>query len=419
MSVRNDILTQARARLGIPYRLDPPPDGVNNLDCSLYVLKVYEAAGVPFSGVRTAEQIRQACGVVGWGDVQPGDLLFFEHTYEPNEPPGPDGHTASHIGISLGTGTRRMFSAVEPVSKESDISSTYWQQHLLEARRAPQLTGAQPTPTAVLEGIDVSSWQGKPDWAAVAAAGYAFGIVKATEGLDYINPDFLYDWNGMRGAGMVRGSYHWGDPTQSADQQARFFLDTTGPLLPGDMLMLDGEEGDGDVGAWALAFLQALEARAGFIPLCYTGRWFSDPHGFPQHPELARYPLVAAAYQDTEPAPIPPWTKITIWQRSSTGTVPGIIGNVDLDRFYGTRAELLALGKPGVVDPLATWRGTVGSGILDMMRADGTVPVMASTWLPLGRGAADAEAEEGYGVNGTRYLFHLPSQRSWRYPSST
>ena len=58
---RDQLLGEAAKLVGIPYRLDPPPDGVNNLDCSLYVIVTFRDAGLPFpSGVRTAEQIRDA-----------------------------------------------------------------------------------------------------------------------------------------------------------------------------------------------------------------------------------------------------------------------------------------------------------------------------------------------------------------------
>ena len=97
--IRVRIIAEARARLGVPYELPPsPPDST---DCSLYVRDVYEAAGLPFSpGVRVAEQERQDTILIGWDEVLPGDLLFFEGTYDAG-PPSADGHIASHIGISL------------------------------------------------------------------------------------------------------------------------------------------------------------------------------------------------------------------------------------------------------------------------------------------------------------------------------
>ncbi len=144
--LRARILDAAAQREGMPYRLDPPPNGVDNIDCSLYVIVTYRDAGCPFApSVRTAEQIRQACIPIGWADVKPGDLLFFEHTYEPGGQPGPDGRIASHVGISLGAGTRRMWNAVESqVSGVSGVQITYlsdeyWQPRLFEARRHPGL----------------------------------------------------------------------------------------------------------------------------------------------------------------------------------------------------------------------------------------------------------------------------------------
>jgi cell wall-associated NlpC family hydrolase len=122
------------------YRLHPPPDGITTLDCSLYVLQVYAAAGYPFpAGIRTAEQIRQVCQPIAWDALVPGDLLFFERTYAATEPPGPDGRLATHVGLSAGAGTYRMWDAHErgalPAVGETDISTTYWQDHLFAAGR--------------------------------------------------------------------------------------------------------------------------------------------------------------------------------------------------------------------------------------------------------------------------------------------
>lgn len=58
----------------------------------------------------------------------------------------------------------------------------------------------------------------------------------------------------------------------------------------------------------------------------------------------------------------------------------------------------------------------VGAGILELMRADGTTPASHSTFLPLGR--QPALIEEAYGLNGTRYAWHLPTGRAWRYPAA-
>ncbi len=157
---RARVLAAAERRIGIPYRLDPPPDGVTTLDCSLYVVETFRDAGLPFSaGVRTAEQIRQDCIPIGWDDVLAGDLLFFEHTYEPGGQPGPDGRIASHVGISLGVGSGQMWDCRESTTPgrpdgvaKTDIRTDYWQQRLFEARRPRGLAhGASPQPYQVTE----------------------------------------------------------------------------------------------------------------------------------------------------------------------------------------------------------------------------------------------------------------------------
>ena len=86
----------------------------------------------------------------------------------------------------------------------------------------PGLAQAEP-----VRGPDVASWQhpgGAPiDWFAVRSSGHEFGMVKATESLNYINPYFIEDSLAMRVAGMARSAYHYADPTQSPEAQAAFF----------------------------------------------------------------------------------------------------------------------------------------------------------------------------------------------------
>jgi NlpC/P60 family len=145
-SVRETILEMAVKRQGIPYRLDPPPDGITTLDCSLFIKLTLQDAGVPLpAGVRTAEQIRQGCEPVVWDSVQAGDLVFFEGTYDAAGPAAPDGHIASHVGISLGKGTHKMWDchasgeSGPPGVGLTDISTDYWQPKLFQAGRPPGL----------------------------------------------------------------------------------------------------------------------------------------------------------------------------------------------------------------------------------------------------------------------------------------
>lgn len=134
-----DILEAATSFAGTPYAL--PPDGVTTLDCSLFVIKAAKAAdrSIP-PEARTAEQIRWALpSRIPFPSVIAGDLLFFEKTYFPREQPGPDGLLATHVGISLGAGTFKMWDANDARGHVgiTDITTSYWQSRLIEARRLP------------------------------------------------------------------------------------------------------------------------------------------------------------------------------------------------------------------------------------------------------------------------------------------
>jgi lysozyme len=370
MTLRDDILAQARARSGLRYSLDPLPDGITTTDCSLLVRDSVRAAGAG-NLPRTAERQRQAAILIGWDDVLPGDLLFFEHTYEPNDSPGPDGRTASHVGFSLGKGTGRMIDAhdregARPAVGETDITTDWWRPKLIGAYRLPALAGV-PAPAPITppggpvnvatmpRGCDVASYQGRPDWSAVAASGLAFAFTKVTEddgaGAAYVNPTFSYNWSGIQAAGLIRGAYHFARPTvNDAVAEADFWIDhveAAGGLAAGDLLALDMEAGAGDLGQWTLDCLRHVEQRVGFKPLVYTGAWFSGPHNFAAYPALGDYPLWLAAYQAAMPPPPEPWPWVSFWQFTDALTVPGISGDVDGDVFNGSADRIRLLGKPG------------------------------------------------------------------------
>ena len=60
-------------------------------------------------------------------EAKPGDLVFFQGTYDT---PG-----ASHVGLYVGDGM--MISAGDPI-KYSNIHSSYWDKHLLGFGRIPK-----------------------------------------------------------------------------------------------------------------------------------------------------------------------------------------------------------------------------------------------------------------------------------------
>src|SRR5579871_2192017 len=61
-------------------------------------------------------------------------------------------------------------------------------------------------------GIDVSSYQGQPNWGSVHGAGIVFAWAKATEGTYGIDGDFTYNEGNGKAAGIYLGAYHFARP---------------------------------------------------------------------------------------------------------------------------------------------------------------------------------------------------------------
>lgn len=263
-------------------------------------------------------------------------------------------------------------------------------------------------------GVDVASYQGYPDWAAVAAAGYAFAFTKVTEDDGYLNPTFAHNWAGIKAAGMVRGAYHFARPgLHDAATEADYCLANiadVGGLEEGDILALDLEAGSGDLGRWVLDFLHRCEETAGIRPIVYTGAWFSGPHNLAAYPEIGTYGLWLAAYQGQMPAAPAPWQFVAFWQHSDAGRVPGIAGNVDLNVFNGPADHIRLYGKPGVgpqPEP-APSPYAVGPGILAKMAETGDSPATNERYV-------DDDWSEAFGMSGARYAYLKAVNRTFRY----
>jgi len=111
------IYKEAQKYVGTPYVWGgSTPD--TGFDCSGYVCWVYNQNGYNV-GRTTANGLWNKSQHISEAEAKPGDLVFFEGTYDT---PG-----KSHVGIYLGNG--KMVSAGDPI-KYADIHSSYWQKYL-------------------------------------------------------------------------------------------------------------------------------------------------------------------------------------------------------------------------------------------------------------------------------------------------
>jgi lysozyme len=208
-----------------------------------------------------------------------------------------------------------------------------------------------PSPTAepgFVSGIDVSYHQGAIDWGRVAGAGKRFAYVRASAGTLTSDPAYTANRTGARVAGLAVGSYHFGNPDAAANDalnEARWFLQNatigSGDLVPVLDLEVSNGLGAAALTTWAQAWLVEFELATGVRPVIYTtpNFWSSsmaDTDWFARN----GYPVWVAhwttASQPTVPAGNWGGHGWTFWQHSSTGSVPGVSGPVDLDRFNGT-----------------------------------------------------------------------------------
>jgi lysozyme len=194
----------------------------------------------------------------------------------------------------------------------------------------------KPASNAESNGIDVSHFQGNVDWKKVAASGISFAFVKATQGAHFTDPKFKENWAGTRAAGVLRGAYHFLDPSVDGKKQAAHFLATaklgTGDLLPAVDVEKIGAGGAVELRNNLMAFLAEVHKVSGHHAIIYISPAFWNEHIAAGTKAPWKNPLWVAEYGVSKPRTIDGLPSWSIWQHSRKGSVSGIEGKVDLDK---------------------------------------------------------------------------------------
>ena len=119
------VMEEALKYEGFPYVFGGAhPD--TSFDCSGLTQWVYGQAGIELP--RTAQEQYDATEHISLSEAKPGDLVFFHSTYN-------TANYITHNGIYLGN--NQMFHAGDPIGY-ADLTSSYWQEHLVGAGRIKQ-----------------------------------------------------------------------------------------------------------------------------------------------------------------------------------------------------------------------------------------------------------------------------------------
>jgi lysozyme len=209
-------------------------------------------------------------------------------------------------------------------------------------------------------GIDVSRFQGVIDWPTVAGSGIRFAFVQTSRGSGVdctikpaqCGPDPYFATNRLAAAsaGIRVGAYHrafasggtTADARADAIAEADIFLAAVGSLQQGELIpVIDVETPftgmtSSSLRTWVRVWVKRVRRRLGRKPMIYTNASSWSATGNTAEFAKAKYPLWVAEWGASRPTvPANNWAGrgYSVWQFTSSGSVPGISGRVDMNRL--------------------------------------------------------------------------------------
>lgn len=194
-----------------------------------------------------------------------------------------------------------------------------------------------------IRGLDISAHNGVPDFDSIAAAGFSFVYLKASEGNTHRDAAFMRNYLAAKRAGLKVGAYHFFRFDCDGLHQARNFLGATEATELDLPWAIDIEEWGNPADTYTDLIVERLESMRAIVEpvlgrcIVYTnkngdarfmrGRYDAEHHNYAE--------LWICSFTDP-PLTRRPWK---IWQHSHVGRVPGVKGTVDLNVFNGDASE--------------------------------------------------------------------------------
>ena len=198
-----------------------------------------------------------------------------------------------------------------------------------------------------IKGIDISHWNTVKDFNKVKESGFDFVIIKAGGSDAGFYTDIQFDnyYRLAELAGLKVGAYYFVGSkfygAQAGEEDAKRFARILNgrrfeyPVYVDIEITSTGSQRQKDATDAAITFCRYMESLGYF-----TGIYASDISGFRDRLEIER--LAPFAKWVARYGKKPEYVKeFGIWQKTSTGEVPGIIGKVDLDVSYVDYAKII------------------------------------------------------------------------------
>lgn len=196
-----------------------------------------------------------------------------------------------------------------------------------------------------IKGIDVSSYQGKPDWAKVSKSGIKFAILRIHQKTG-IDSSFEYNYKNCKSNGILVGGYKYSyalTPAQAIDEAEDVIAALNGRGLDFPMFYdLEWSNqrklGKQTIENITVAFLTRIK-KAGYKVGIYCNLdWYNNVLS----DALKQYDCWIARYPASDNGSVQERLRPSVgvgWQYSSKGKVPGINRSVDMNVFYKDYSE--------------------------------------------------------------------------------
>ena len=194
----------------------------------------------------------------------------------------------------------------------------------------------------MLNFIDISSYQASLNLVAAKSTPIQGVIIKATEGVSYVNPYCDTHFQQAKSCGLLQGFYHFAG-NGNAEAEEQFFYDNCKNYFGEAIPVLDWE-GNQTVD-WVNRFVRRLHELSGVWCWIYANPWRFNQGGVEpncarwvaSYPEVSHPSFAQAASWDCPNAD----GNVVAWQFCSDGRVSGYGGDVDCSLYYGDEGSWL------------------------------------------------------------------------------